>query len=143
VPIIFSNHHISYLPKNRSVIREWIVRIIEEAGFQQGEISIVFTNDDYLLDLNKKYLNHDYFTDILTFDYSGECILSGDIFISYDRAVENAKKYNVSLNNEMKRLIIHGILHLCGYSDADTMSKERMRMKEDEGLTLVKDLLII
>ncbi len=96
-----------------------------------GDITIVFCSDDYLLEVNKTYLSHDYYTDVITFDYSEGYKISGDIMISVDRVVENSKIYSVDFINELDRVIIHGILHLIGYSDYDYQSKYQMKQKED------------
>lgn len=98
---------------------------------QLGEISIVFCNDVYLLEVNKQYLNHDYYTDIITFDYSESDIISGDLFISYDRVLDNALSFEVESSNELSRVIFHGVLHLCGYKDKSDIDKKEMRFRED------------
>lgn len=95
-----------------------------------GEISIIFVSDSYLLEMNQKYLNHDYYTDIITFDYCEMNIVSGDLFISVDRVHENAETFNVDVLTELHRVMIHGLLHLCGYKDK-TVEEERM-MRELE-----------
>jgi probable rRNA maturation factor len=96
-----------------------------------GEITVVFCSDDYLLDVNKQYLNHDYFTDIITFDYSEGLVMSGDLFISYDRVLDNANTFNVEVLTELSRVIFHGVLHLCGYKDKSDMDVILMRDKEN------------
>ncbi len=97
----------------------------------KGDITFVFCSDDYLLKLNKDYLQHDYFTDIITFDYCEKNIISGDIFISIDRIKENARQYNVTFENELQRVMIHGVLHLVGYKDKSEEEKKIMREKEN------------
>jgi rRNA maturation RNase YbeY len=92
---------------------------------------LIFCSDEYLLDVNKKYLNHDYYTDIITFDYVEDKIISGDIFISSDRVRENANQFNVSFEMELFRIIIHGILHLLGYKDKTKKDKSLMTEKEN------------
>ncbi|NQU88032.1 MAG: rRNA maturation RNase YbeY [Mariniphaga sp.] len=96
-----------------------------------GEITVVFCSDEYLLQLNKEFLDHDYFTDIITFDYCDNNIISGDIFVSIDRIHYNAKKYNVGFNIELHRVLFHGVLHLIGYNDKTSGEKKEMRSKED------------
>jgi rRNA maturation RNase YbeY len=96
-----------------------------------GEISVIFCKDEYLLDINKTYLNHDYYTDIITFEYSEGSRLSGDLFISFDRIKENAFTYNVSFSNELSRVIYHGTLHLCGFKDKSEEDLLVMREKEN------------
>ncbi len=113
---------------------EKTIQLVEKEGFKQGEVSVVFCSDDYLLSLNKKYLNHDYFTDIITFSYNEEGLISGDLFISIDRAKENAEKNKASFSNELSRLVIHGMLHLCGFNDKSQEEIKTMRLKEEEYL---------
>ena len=106
------------------------------APFQIGEINIIFCNDDYLLKLNKQYLGHDTFTDIITFDFVEGKIISGDIFISVDRMKENAKLFHVEQSTEMHRLIVHGVLHLLGYKDDTAKNKKLMMVQEEVALEL-------
>jgi len=111
-------------------------QLVEKEGFKQGELSVIFCSDDYLLSLNKTYLNHDYFTDIITFSYNEEGIVSGDLFISVDRTRDNAEKNNVSISNELARLVIHGMLHLCGFNDKSQEEIKVIRNKEEEYLKM-------
>lgn len=110
---------------------EWLKRIISSEGKKLGEISFIFCDDDFLLEINQKYLNHDTFTDIISFDNSIGNILHGDIFISIDRVTENAKEFEVLFAEEMRRVLIHGILHLSGYKDKTEDEKLEMRNKEE------------
>jgi len=96
-----------------------------------GDVSFIFCSDNYLLEVNKKYLTHDYYTDIITFDYVEGELISGDIFISTDRVKENAKEFSTTTENELNRILIHGILHLLGYKDKIKKDKELMTFKED------------
>ena len=105
--------------------------LIISEKFKPGEITIIFCSDDYLLDKNRAYLNHDYYTDIITFDYSENDVVSGDLFISIDRVKDNANTYGISFDNELKRVVYHGILHLCGYKDKTEKDKKEMREKEN------------
>jgi rRNA maturation RNase YbeY len=100
-------------------------------NYKSGEITIVFCTDDYLLEINKTYLNHDFYTDIITFDYSENGVISGDLFISVDRVNDNAGSFSVSVDNELKRVIYHGVLHLCGYKDKTENDEKEMREKEN------------
>ena len=102
-----------------------------------GELSFIFCADEYLKKINIKYLNHDYFTDVITFDYSKEKLLFGDIYISTDRVRENSKTYNTYFNEELFRVIIHGVLHLCGFNDKTEDEKNLIRSKENEFLSLI------
>lgn len=112
-------------------LKSWINSTIKEEGMKPGELSFIFCSDEYLLEINKQYLEHDYFTDIITFDYVENKNISGDIFISVDRITENANTYQVSFFDELNRIIIHGVLHLLGYKDKDPDEKRLMTEKED------------
>ena len=128
--IYFHKENIS-ISFNEKLVSGWINSSINEICKITGDISIVFCNDEYLKVINVKYLNHDYYTDIITFDYSKGEIISGDLFISVDRVAENAKLNNVHFINELYRVIIHGVLHLCGYNDKTTKEKKEIRDKEN------------
>ena len=106
-------------------------RLIINEGFNLGEINYIFCDDNYLLEVNKEYLNHDYYTDIISFDYSENKMISGDIFISIDRVFENSKSFKKTFDNELRRVMFHGLLHFCGYKDKTDSEKEKMRKKED------------
>ncbi len=131
--IQFFSEDIDFTLKEKQKVREWIGATIKAEGFKRvGELSFVLCSDAYLLEINKQYLDHDTFTDILTFDSSeDEGVIAGDIFISVERTMENAKKFNVSERDELHRVIIHGILHLCGYYDKKKEDKTLMTEKED------------
>lgn len=117
---------------------EWIEKIIQSEKKEAGDISFVFCSDHYLLGINKEFLNHDYFTDVITFDYVEGDKISGDIFISIDRVKENAETFNVTYKNELNRVMIHGILHLLGYKDKSVQEKQLMTQKEDEYLSKLR-----
>lgn len=121
---------------NKSEYANWINRVIVSEGFVVGQIDYIFCTDDYLLQLNKEYLNHDTFTDIITFDYKDGNTLSGDIFISTDRVRENATKFDVEFLNELRRVMSHGILHLAGFGDKTNEEKLIMREKEEEKIKM-------
>ncbi len=114
----------------------WIKNVIVSEGRKVGEISYIFCDDDYLLSLNKEYLKHDTLTDIISFDYSVGKIVQGDIFISTERVKENSVLFDVIFPDELRRVIIHGILHLCGYKDKTPDQSALMRNKEDEKMKL-------
>ena len=103
-----------------------------------GDINIIFSSDDYLLGINKEYLQHDYYTDIITFDYRDNNLISSDIFISVDRLKDNAHILQVAFDSELKRIIIHGLLHLAGYEDDTTEKRSNMSLKEDYYLSQIK-----
>lgn len=131
--IQFFSEDIGFTLKEKQKVREWIGATIKAEGFKRvGELSFVLCSDAYLLEINKQYLDHDTFTDIVTFDSSeDEDVIAGDIFISVERTTENAKKFNVSERDELHRVIIHGVLHLCGYYDKKKEDKTLMTEKED------------
>ncbi|MFT5818791.1 MAG: putative rRNA maturation factor [Crocinitomix sp.] len=112
----------------------WINHIVVDNEFELGELSYVFCTDDYLLEMNKEHLNHDYYTDIITFNYNVYFSLSGDLFISYDRIIDNAKVLGVSVFDELSRVMIHGVLHLLGYNDKSDKEQEEMTRLENECL---------
>ena len=114
----------------------WIKKVISSEEKQLGEINYIFCDDHYLYKINLKFLDHDTYTDIISFDNSEGDELNGDIFISTDRVTENAKEYNVDFSDELKRVMIHGILHLCGYGDKTESEAALMRQKEDEKIAL-------
>lgn len=125
--------------ENEEKICQWIEATITEEGKVATDINVIFCSDDYLLEMNKQYLQHDYYTDIITFDYNDdqeeENMVAGDLFISIDTVRNNAEDYKVSFTNELHRIIIHGILHIVGYKDKEGDEPIIMRGKEDYYLT--------
>jgi len=115
---------------------QWLKKAIYSEGKKLGEISFIFCDDDFLSEINQKYLNHDTFTDIISFDNSIGDILHGDIFISIDRVGENAKEFEVPFAEELRRVLIHGILHLSRYKDNTEEEKQEMRKKEEEKMKM-------
>ena len=124
-----------HLPDETQVI-DWIKKVVVSEGKELGAISIVFTSDEYLLKVNIEYLEHNYFTDIITFDYCNDLIVSGDLLLSVDRVRENAKSFDVYFITEIRRVIVHGVLHLCGYKDKTSEEQTEMRKKEDTYLAI-------
>jgi rRNA maturation RNase YbeY len=122
---------------DETLISSWVQKSVKTLEPSLGEICIVFCDDEYLKKINVKHLNHDYYTDIITFDYSKDNEISGDLFISIDRVKENAKTNNVEFMNELCRVIIHGVLHLCGFNDKTTEEKTEIRQKENFFLSLL------
>ncbi|MFZ5553922.1 MAG: rRNA maturation RNase YbeY [Bacteroidota bacterium] len=122
--------------KNKSAIKKWIVSAIKKEKQKPGELAIVFCSDNYLLETNRKYLNHNYLTDIITFQNTENQSVSGDLLISIDRVKENAEKLKLKFSDELHRVIIHGVLHLCGYKDKSPAHKKQMTKKEDYYLNL-------
>jgi rRNA maturation RNase YbeY len=135
--IRYFEEDISFKFRGKRKSRAWINDTIAREGFRAGVINFIFCSDSYLHDMNIKHLGHDSFTDIITFDLSERPEeITGDIFISIDRARENAGSYGSSMQNEVRRLLVHGILHLCGYGDKSDAEKQAMRQKEDYYLSL-------
>ena len=132
--IHFFTEGIAFDLKEKRKIKGWIGSVISSEGKRLGEVNVVFASDDYILGLNKKYLNHDYFTDIVTFNYNRLETLSGDIFISIDTVRKNADFYNIHFLDEIHRVIIHGILHLLGFDDKNVDQKSIMRLQENKWL---------
>ena len=127
--ISFSTETTFELPKSK-VISIWLSSIILNEDYSEGEISIVFCNDDYLHKLNLEFLNHDTLTDVISFDYSIGKQVHGEIFISIDRVKENATEFNQTFQTELSRVMAHGILHFCGYKDKTDSESSLMRTKE-------------
>ncbi len=119
---------------SKNELRLWIENTVNEYGMNMGDVNIIFSSDEYLLEKNISFLNHDYYTDIITFNYNEGEILSGDLFISYDRVKDNAEKLEVKLIHEIRRVIIHGILHLCGLNDKTEAEEKAMRKGENTAL---------
>lgn len=121
-------------------ISNWISTIIIKEKCKEDEINYVFCDDDYLHKLNVQFLDHDTLTDVISFDYSVGKKLQGDIFISIERVKDNAKDFNVEFESELHRVIIHGILHYCGYKDKTEVDASEMRLKENEALAILKTM---
>jgi len=134
--IWFFNEGVNYTLKNKKKLRKWIIDSIMAENYQPGIINIIFCSDKELIAINKKYLEKDYLTDVITFDMSEiESEVSGDIFISVERVRENAKRFSQSIEKEMNRIVIHGVLHLVGYNDSSKEEKQLMVVKENFYLT--------
>lgn len=136
MPISFNNQSIPFKLKNKAKLKLWIKSVVEKEKHTLGTINYVFCDDSELLEINLKHLNHNTFTDIITFDYTEGLKINSDIFISINRVEENAKKFKVSFEEELHRVMIHGILHLCGYKDKSKSDAELMRKKENLALKL-------
>ena len=125
-----------FIFKGKSLNNRWLKLVAESEIRRIGQISIIFCSDNYILDVNQKYLQHDYFTDIITFDYCEGDRLSGDLFISVDTVRDNAVEYGTDFNEELNRVMVHGILHLIGYDDHEEEYIAEMRKKENYYLSL-------
>lgn len=136
--INFFNEDVSGPKLKKRKLLNWIKNVILSEGKKVGEISFIFCSDNYLLEVNRKYLDHDYYTDIITFDYVEDSVIQGDIFVSVDRVRENSLTFSTSFENEIHRILIHGILHLLGYKDKLKKDKHLMTTKEDFYLNELK-----
>ena len=131
--IIYHTEDVDFQLFKKPPLSNWIKKTVEIEGKTLGTVTYIFCSDDYLHKMNIEHLNHDTLTDIITFPYSDNPI-EGDIFISIDRVKDNAQDFNTTFDNELHRVMIHGILHLCGYKDKTEEDEKLMRQKEDEGL---------
>ena len=134
--IFFHDEGINSGLKNKRAIRSWFKQVLLREGKKCGQINIILAGDKYLRNINKKYLSRDYYTDIITFDYSEGKVLNGDLFISLERVKENGKNYGEGEEKELLRVMVHGLLHLAGYDDKQDEERERMKGKESEYLSL-------
>lgn len=134
--IEFYNEDVALPNINPKNINLWISSIIKNHKKKVGDISFIFCSDNYLIQINRDYLNHDYFTDIITFNYNNNIIISGDIYISIDTVKNNAVDYDVTFENELNRVIVHGILHLIGFDDKTDEQQTIMTQKENEALNI-------
>jgi len=139
MPIHFFNEDTAYKLKGKRRIASWIKNTLKNESKELAHINIIMCSDSYLHKINLDYLKHDTFTDIVTFQYNNknDKLISGDLFISIERVKENAKKFNIVLLDELNRVIIHGVLHLCGFKDKKQTECKEMRIKEDYYLSLL------
>ena len=134
--MISFNYEIDFEIQEETIYTDWISSVIVSENKSEGEINYIFCDDDYLVEINQQYLNHDTLTDIISFDYSLGNEIHGDIYISIERVRENAEEFKVSFEEELKRVMIHGVLHYCGYKDKSETDELLMRSKEDEKIKL-------
>lgn len=134
--ISYYSEGVDFTLKGKALNNKWLRLVAESEIRRIGDVAVIFCSDNYILDINLKYLQHDYFTDIITFDYSEGDKLSGDLFISIDSVRDNAVHYGVEFEEELYRVIVHGILHLIGYDDHTASQQKEMRVKEDYYLSL-------
>lgn len=141
--IHFYNQDCSYLPTKRLVLRRWIEEVISLEGYVIGEINYIFCSSDFHRQMNRDFLGHDYFTDVITFEERegrvGEGVVSGEVYIDVATVTDNASLYNSLPINEMRRVIVHGALHLCGHKDKSPWAEKNMRRMENKYLKLLKD----
>ena len=134
--MISFNYETDFELDNEAHYEDWISRIIESEGFDEGEINYIFCDDEYLHKINVEQLDHDTLTDIISFDYTVGNVLQGDIFVSVERVRDNANDFNVSFEEELKRVLSHGVLHYCGYKDKSPKDEALMRSKEEEKMQM-------
>jgi len=134
--MISFNYECDFVLDNESAFADWLAEVIKSELKNEGEINYIFCDDDYLLEINQQYLDHDTLTDIISFDYSVGNELHGDIFISVERVRDNATDFNVSFEEELKRVMVHGVLHYCGYKDKSESDERLMRAKEEEKMKM-------
>lgn len=134
--MVIFNYETDFQLDNEEKYENWIEHIVESEDFYLGDISYIFCTDDFLHEINVKYLDHDTLTDIISFDYTEGSIISGDIFLSIDRVRENALEFGVDFDTELLRVMAHGVLHYCGYKDKTKEESDLMRRKEDEKMSL-------
>lgn len=143
--IHFFNEGTNYLPTKRLVLRRWIEKVIEAEGYKAGEINYIFCSSDFHRQMNRDYLGHDYFTDAITFENResrvGEGIVEGEVYIDVATVTDNAPMYNALPVNEMRRVIVHGALHLCGHKDKTEWAEKNMRRMENRYLKILAEML--
>ena len=144
--IHFYNQDCSYLPTKRLVLRRWIEEVISLEGYVVGEINYIFCSSDFHRQMNRDFLGHDYFTDVITFEERdsrvGQGIVSGEVYIDVDTVTDNAPLYNALPINEMRRVIVHGALHLCGHKDKSPYAEKMMRRMENRYLRLLREKML-
>ena len=140
MPIYFHKEDASIALKKIKVIKRWLEDVVSFYNKEMGVINVVFCSDDFLLKINKDYLNHNYLTDIITFNFCKKNEISGDLFISIDRVKDFSKTNKLTFVNELHRVIVHGVLHLCGFNDKSTKEKQKMRKLENFFLEKLKTL---
>lgn len=134
--MISFNYELDFKLEDEAAYSGWISKVISSENKDEGEINYIFCDDDYLIELNQQYLDHDTLTDIISFDYSEGNHLQGDIFISVERVHDNAEDFNVPFEEELKRVLVHGVLHYCGYKDKSEEDEKIMRLKEEEKMKM-------
>lgn len=143
--IHYFNEDTRFIPANKRLISRWLKEIASRNGQKIGELNYIFCSDSYLLDINRQYLGHDYYTDIITFDnrdeYTGNSKISGDIFISIDTIEANASEYGEGFDRELHRVIAHGLLHLVGFDDTDDKLQKEMTAQENAALELFNRMI--
>ena len=138
--IIYQTEDVKLPTLKKRIISSWIKKVADKYNKKVGDIAYIFCNDKRILDINKEYLQHDYYTDIITFDYTEGDLISGDIFISLDTVKSNSEQFGTSYLNEIQRIIIHGVLHLCGINDKSPQERANMTQQENEALAILETM---
>lgn len=138
--IRFFNNDVKLTINNKLLLKRWIKQVALKHGMETGDLNIIFCSDEKLLDINRQFLGHNYYTDIITFDYCTEDTIEGELYISIDTVKANAVEYKQLFLDELHRVIIHGVLHLCRFDDHSNKQKHIMREKENEALELLNDI---
>ncbi|MBQ2321775.1 MAG: rRNA maturation RNase YbeY [Bacteroidales bacterium] len=138
--IYFYNEGVDLQLKDKLVLKQWIKKVVQSYGLKVGNLSYIFCSDDKIIEVNRQFLQHDYYTDIITFDYDEDGVVSGDMYISVDTVMTNSQKFAPSFERELHRVIIHGVLHLCGLKDKQPDEEQKMRQAEDNALQLLDQL---
>ena len=125
---------------NEAKLKYFIRKVITKKLRKTGDLSFIFTSDQVLLKINQEFLGHDYFTDVISFDYGVDDVINGEVYISIERVNKNSRKFKTELNTEITRVMLHGVLHLCGMSDMNSDEKKIMRMEEDKFLKMYEEL---
>ncbi|MBD3724016.1 MAG: rRNA maturation RNase YbeY [Flavobacteriaceae bacterium] len=134
--MISFNYETDFELENEDLISNWIEQVVLSENKSLGEVNYIFCDDEYLHKINVEYLDHDTLTDIISFDYSEGNLVQGDIFVSIERVADNANDFNTEFTEELRRVLVHGILHYCGYKDKSDLEEATMRAKEDEKLLM-------
>lgn len=144
--IHFYNQDCNYLPTKRLVLRRWIEEVIRREGYKAGEINYIFCSSDYHRQMNRDFLGHDYYTDVITFEEREsrleDGVVAGEVYIDVATVTDNAELYNSLPINEMRRVIVHGALHLCGHKDKTPWAEKNMRRMENKYLKLLRDEML-
>lgn len=138
--IRFFNNDVKLTINNKLLLKRWIKQTALKYGMETGDLNIIFCSDERLLDINRQFLGHNYYTDIITFDYCTEDTIEGELYISIDTVRANAIEYKQQFLDELHRVVIHGVLHLCGFDDHSSKQKNIMREKENEALELLNEI---
>lgn len=139
--ITFNNENVKMPPIGRKLVRTWLKQVADGYGREVGNLNYIFCDDERILEINKEFIGHDYYTDIITFDYSDPKVVHGDMYISLDTVFTNSKKFNTSYKDELMRVIVHGLLHLCGIDDKGPGERSIMESAENDALFKLKNMI--